>query len=194
MYTKLTAENKYSTRTRMACCELRRSANKTRPMKVGRAPRNEIISVHFSVGNPSNMDTTGRNPRYHAACETMKATPTTTVEEPHEVTLVPMVRLGRRYKRHIRTHMQHGRGTRRRRHCVALTAWTTPLPGSVPPRPRGPRSPLPPPHTWTRPEEEGRSRRTCAAGQAYRDVAYTPRHNMNTGRTPSPYMAYMAQH
>ena len=33
----------------------------------------------------------------------------------------------------------------RRRHCVALIAWTTPLPGSVPPRPRGPRSPLPPP-------------------------------------------------
>ena len=40
----------------------------------------------------------------------MKATPTTTVEEPHEITLVPMVRQGRRYKRHIRTRMQHGRG------------------------------------------------------------------------------------
>ena len=142
-------------------------------MKIGRVPRNEIISVHLSVGNPSNMDTTGRNPRYHAACETMKATPTTTVEEPHEVTLVPMVRQGRRYKRHIRTHTQHGRATRRRQHCVALTAWTTPLPGSVPPRPRGPRSPLPPPtrgHTSRggrkvasdlrgRPDQQGRSRR-----------------------------------
>ena len=152
----------------MACCVLRRSTNKTRQMKLVRVPRNEIIPVHLSVVNPSIMDAMGLNPRYHAADETMKATPTTTVEEPHEITPAPMMRQGRRYKRHIRTHTQHGRAPRRTRHCVALTAWTTPLPGSVPPRPRGPRSPLPPPHTWTRPEEEGRSRRTCAAGHTYR--------------------------
>jgi len=149
-------------------------------MKVGRVPRNEIISVHFSVGNPSNMDTTGRNPQYHAACETLKATPTTTVEEPHEVTLVPhgaprsSVQASHMHA-HAARSCNETKTTLRSVDCLDdATPRFRPAPSSW--------SPVSPPstHTWTRPEEEGRSRRTCAAGQAYRDVVSTIRHNIDT--------------
>jgi hypothetical protein len=115
--------------TRTVC---QRTASKTRPMEIGRDARKGIDRPGaFACQVFLKMATTGPNPRYDTARETMERDFGHHGEKPHELLLVLMVRQGRRYKGHIRTHTQHDRATSHKRHGRSPS--TTPAPSSCSP-------------------------------------------------------------
>ena len=155
MYVTWTVATKYpimlAQTTRTVC---QRTASKTRPMEIGRDARKGIDRPGaFACQVFLKMATTGPNPRYDTARETMERdfghqSPTQSFSSA-------------KYKSHIRTPTQHGRATRHGRHCGALTDCLdaslrhTPVPS----RPRGHQSSHPPwtlhpppPHVNRRPE------------------------------------------